>query len=603
MNQMQNSLLYPINNVTRRKESLDGLWQFKFDPEDEGEIQGWKDGLKESIDMPVPSSFNDFFTDKKSRDYTGTFWYETEFYAKAEEDSDMILRFGSATHHAEVYVNGVNVGEHRGGFLPFELNINGAVKLNAKNILVVKMNNILSRTSLPAGITDTLASGRMITKPFFDFFNYAGIQRSVHLMTVPKNRILDFDLTYKLSDNQAEVNYKVKTVNDANETIRLELYDEDKQLVAEASGSQGALTVDNPTLWKVLDSYLYRLVIRIQEGDSIIDEYEQEIGIRTVEIDGINILINGQPVYLKGYGKHEDADIIGRGFSYAMNKRDFELMKWSGANSFRTAHYPYAEEVYQMADREGFLVIDEVAAVGFLESIVNFLAASQGTDVDFFESHPNLDELQRHHIEDIHDLILRDKNHPSVIAWSLLNEPSTTTDTANEYFGPLFAAAHEYDPEQRPRTFALVMFSTPDTCKCYHHADFISMNRYYGWYVKGGSEFEDAEVLFRQEMDAWVELDLNKPFVFTEYGTDNYIGESKLPSVMWAEQYEDEYLDMYHRVFDDYDMIQGEQIWNFADFQTVEGLMRVNGNKKGIFTRQRQPKRVAYKLKERWERI
>ncbi|MFL2135879.1 glycoside hydrolase family 2 TIM barrel-domain containing protein [Ruoffia sp. FAM 24228] len=173
--------------------------------------------------------------------------------------------------------------------------------------------------------------------------------------------------------------------------------------MTEASGSEGKLTVNDPTLWKVLDSYLYRFVIKVQDSDAIIDEYEQAIGIRTVEIQGEKILINGEETYLKGYGKHEDADIIGRGFSYPMNKRDFELMKWSGANSFRTSHYPYAEEVYQMADREGFLIIDEVAAVGFLESIVNFLAASQGTDIDFFEAHPNLDELQKNHIEDIHD--------------------------------------------------------------------------------------------------------------------------------------------------------------------------------------------------------
>ena len=600
---MQKSLLYPINNIKRHRESLDGLWQFKFDPQDEGDQQGWKDGLSETIDMPVPASFNDFFTDKESRDYTGTFWYQTEFYAKEEADSDILLRFGSATHHAEVFVNGVSVGEHRGGFLPFELNVSKAVKFNAKNIVVVKMNNILSRTTLPAGVTETLVSGRRITKPFFDFFNYAGLQRSVHLVTVPKTRILDFDLTYELADNQAFIDYKITTSDNAAGQISVELYDEDDQLVTEASGSEGKLTVNDPTLWKVLDSYLYRFVIKVQDGDAIIDEYEQAIGIRSVEIQGEKILINGEETYLKGYGKHEDADIIGRGFSYPMNKRDFELMKWSGANSFRTSHYPYAEEVYQMADREGFLIIDEVAAVGFLESIVNFLAASQGTDIDFFEAHPNLDELQKNHIEDIHDLILRDKNHPSVFAWSLLNEPSTTTEAANEYFGPLFEAAHKYDPQQRPRTFALVMYSTPDACKCYHHADFLSLNRYYGWYVKGGSDFEDAERLFRDEMDAWGELDLNKPMIFTEYGTDNYIGESKLPSVMWAEQYEDEYLDMYHRVFDDYEMVQGEQIWNFADFQTVEGLMRVNGNKKGVFTRQRQPKRVAYKLKERWENI
>ena len=102
----------------------------------------------------------------------------------------------------------------------------------------------------------------------------------------------------------------------------------------------------------------------------------------------------------------------------------------------------------------------------------------------------------------------------------------------NEYFGPLFEAAHKYGPQQRPRIFALIMYSTPDACKSYHHADSLCMNRYYGWYVKGESDFEGAERLFSDEMDAWVEHVLNEPMIFTEYGTDNYIGESKLSSVM-----------------------------------------------------------------------
>ncbi len=99
--------------------------------------------------------------------------------------------------------------------------------------------------------------------------------------------------------------------------------------------------------------------------------------------------------------------------------------------------------------------------------------------------------------------------------------------------------------------------------------------------MKGGYEICVAEELFRKEMNAWKEKKLNKPFIFTEYGADTLASEHKLPSVMWSQEYQDEYLKMTHEVFfDSYDFIKGEQIWNFADFQTTEGIMRVNGNKK-----------------------
>ena len=104
-------------------------------------------------------------------------------------------------------------------------------------------------------------------------------------------------------------------------------------------------------------------------------------------------------------------------------------------------------------------------------------------------------------------------------------------------------------------------------------------------------------------MDDWAALNLNKPFVFTEYGADTMPSEHKLPSVMWSQEYQCEVLEMLHRVFDSYSFVKGEQIWNFADFQTTEGLMRVNGNKKGVFTRQRQPKDAAFLLKKRWESL
>jgi len=200
-------------------------------------------------------------------------------------------------------------------------------------------------------------------------------------------------------------------------------------------------------------------------------------------------------------------------------------------------------------------------------------------------------------------MIKRDKNHASVVAWSILNEPETTHESATPYFENLFDYAHELDVQKRPRTFAVVMLSLPNTCKCWQVSDFVSLNRYYGWYVMGGYGIADAEVAFRQEMDGWGAIRGDRPFIFTEYGADTMPNEHKLPSVMWSQEYQNEYLDMNHRVFDSYDWVQGELVWNFADFQTTEGIMRANGNKKGIFTRQRQPKDAAFHFKNRWDNL
>ncbi|WP_426349746.1 beta-glucuronidase [Alloiococcus sp. CFN-8] len=593
------SMLYPKETVSRRVVSMDGMWKFHLDGQEIGEKEGWIHGLPGTDMIPVPASFQDFYTDKDTREFTGDMWYEKDMFVPGEwEGKQILVRFAAATHRATVYVNGVEITSHEGGFTPFCADVTEVVRYNAHNKVVVKVNNELTETNIPCGKTITLPNGKKMNKPYFDFFNYSGLQRSVHLVALPKESVFDLDLDYEINGSDAKVNYSVKTTGD--KPVKVELFDEAGNKVAESVGKTGILSVADAHLWRVHNAYLYRLVIRIMDEDKIVDEYEQEIGIRTVEIKGTSILLNGEPVYLKGFGKHEDSDIVGRGFNIGVMKRDFELMKWIGANSFRTAHYPYSEEIYQMADREGFLVIDEVAAVGMFESLMNFMEASTGKVTAFFEKETT-PILLKAHKKAIEEMIARDKNHPCVIAWSLLNEPESTNEAATPYFEEVFKYAHELDVQKRPRTFALIMNSLPNTCKCYHLSDFISLNRYYGWYVKGGYEICAAEELFRKEMDEWKALNLNKPFIFTEYGADTLGLEHKLPSVMWSQEYQDEYLNMTNEVFDSYDFIKGEQIWNFADFQTTEGIMRVNGNKKGVFTRQRQPKDTAYLLKKRWE--
>ncbi len=595
------SMLYPKTTATRRAVSQDGMWKFHLDEECIGEKEGWIEGVPGNEMIPVPASFQDFYTEKDVREYTGDVWYEKDMFVPGEwEGKKIYVRFAAATHRAVVYVNGIRITEHEGGFLPFLADVTQVVRYNADNKVVVKVNNELTVTNIPCGETIVLPNGKKMNKPYFDFFNYSGLQRSVHLIAVPEESVFDFDLDYTINGMDADIQYSVKTTGE--HPVKLALYDEDGGKVAEADGAEGVMHVENARLWRVHNAYLYRLVVSIVDGEEVIDSYEQEIGIRTVKVEGTSILVNGEPVYLRGFGKHEDSDIVGRGFNIGVMKRDFELMKWIGANSFRTSHYPYSEEIYQMADREGFLIIDEVAAVGLFQSLMNFMEASTGKSTAFFEKETTPILLEAHK-KAIEEMITRDKNHPCVLAWSLLNEPETTNEAAVPYFAEVFKLAHELDVQKRPRTFALVMNSVPGKCKCYQFSDIVALNRYYGWYVKGGYEISEAEVMFRSEMDAWKALDLNKPFIFTEYGADTLALEHKLPSVMWSQEYQDEYLKMTNSVFDSYDFVKGEQIWNFADFQTTEGIMRVNGNKKGVFTRQRQPKDTAYLLKKRWEEL
>lgn len=598
------SELYPVDNEVRSAKLMDGLWKFQFDPEALGMKEEWhKKGLPSPVSMPVPSSFNDLFTTRKERDFCGDFWYETSFFCSKEAaEGRIFLRFGSVTHRCSIFCNGVLVAEHEGGFLPVVADITDAASRTQKNLLVVKVNNELNETSIPCGMTVTQKGTEKLALPYFDFFNYAGIHRSVWLVEMPCESVQDFDVRYRIGDQEAWVDYQVFT--NGHHDVRVQLQDQEGKIVAEQTGKSGSLYVSHPILWKVRDAYLYTLVITIVDKDCLIDKYSSRIGIRTVEIKGTDILLNGEPVYLKGFGRHEDFDLLGRGFHYAVAKRDFECMKWIQANCFRTSHYPYAEEWYQMADEEGFLIIDEVPAVGMMRSLVNYVEAGQGkSSKDFFSGCPDIELLQHNHKMAIEEMITRDKNHPSVIAWSLFNEAETTTDMAESYFKPLFHFAKSLDYQKRPLTGVLEGSSSPTACKCCSLMDFVCLNRYYGWYVHGGSQLETALEEFVEEMEGWKEKNMERPFVFTEFGADTLDSLHKLPSVMWSQEYQKEYLTSYFQIFDQYEFVKGELIWNYADFQTAQGIMRVNGNKKGIFTRGRQPKDAAYLVKKRWEAL
>lgn len=595
------SLLYPRESATRRVVDLGGLWRFQFDPKGIGRAENWMAGLPSPHMIPVPSSFSDLFTDRFSRDYTGDFWYETEFFLPETWAGQAVqLRFGAAAHRAVVFVNGKELGSHEGGFLPFCVSLGEESRFGGSNRLSVQMNNELREDCLPVGRTDKLPSSENIARGYFDFFNYAGLLRPVKLLALPQERIVDFTVRHTLKGKDALVDYEV--VSNGHSLVRVDVYDEAGQHVAAGKGKSGCLTIAGVRLWKARDAYLYRFVLTIIAEGQTIDSYHEDIGIRTIQVEDGQLLLNGESVYLKGFGRHEESELAGRALSLPALKRDFELMKWVGANSFRAAHYPHSEETYLLADREGFLIIDETPAVGLMTSTLNFMDAARGKQTGFFQK-DTTQALLDTHLKAVEDLIQRDKNRACVIAWCLLNEPESTDDAALPYLEQVFALAREKDPQKRPCTFTSLMTARPGVCKCHQLCDIICLNRYYGWYVFGGQELSTAMMALDREIKQWAQLAPEKPIIFTEYGADTHPAESKLPDVMWSQEYQAEYLKMCHNVFDAHPQVKGEQLWSFADFQTTEGILRVNGNRKGLFTRQRQPKLAAHSMKMRWENL
>ncbi|MNP20301.1 Beta-glucuronidase [compost metagenome] len=202
----------------------------------------------------------------------------------------------------------------------------------------------------------------------------------------------------------------------------------------------------------------------------------------------------------------------------------------------------------------------------------------------------------------IRELIARDKNHPSVVMWNVANEPASEEEGAYEYFKPLIELMREVDPQQRPVTLVTHLGSTPDRDKIAELIDVLALNRYYGWYVDGG-DLDSAKAKLRAELNGWLERCPNKPIMMTEYGADTVAGFHDVEPIMFTEEYQVEFYNANHEVFDDYNHFIGEQVWNFADFATSQGIIRVQGNKKGIFTRDRKPKYAAHVLRKRWTGI
>ena len=591
-------MLRPQDNSTRETKRLDGIWGFACDAAGAGRTEGWwRATLPGALRMPVPSSFNDVLADPKVHDHVGDVWYQRSvFVPRGWAGQRMVLRFDAATHRAAVWVANTCVAEHEGGYTPFEADVTDLVQPGREFRLTVVVNNELTWQSQPPGLVEVLPDGTRRQRQYHDFFNYAGLHRGVWLFTTAHAHIADVTVVTDIDIDQGAgvVRYSTAVEGATGATIRVRLRNAGGAAVAEAGGAAGELRVPEPELWQPGQGYLYELDVELSDDDVVVDRYTLPVGIRSVRVEGTRFLINGEPFYFRGFGMHEDLNVHGRGHDDAAMVHDLSLLSWVGANSFRTSHYPYAEEVLEHADRLGIVVIDETAAVGLNLGVGGglFLGGPKTT----YSEETISSETQRVHRQAIDALIARDKNHPSVVMWSLANEPESHTEAARSYFEPLFRAARKADPS-RPVGFVNMMFALPDTCTVTELADVVMINRYYGWYMEPG-DLNAAERGLDAELRGWVTVH-GKPIIVTEYGADTLSGLHTTDGTIWSEEYQVALLETYHRVFDRVDAVVGEHVWNFADFATGPSFMRVDGNKKGVFTRDRRPK-MAHALRRRW---
>ncbi|WWD05354.1 hypothetical protein V865_003427 [Kwoniella europaea PYCC6329] len=593
-------MLKVIATSTREVKSLNGLWSFALDTDPKFTSSSpWESTLPGNLECPVPASYNDIFPNHALRNHVGKVWYQRLVrIPKSWDGQRVFIRLDSATHEGEVYVNDRLVVKHVGGYTPFEADLTSAgVKAGEEVRITIGVDNILTRHSIPPGELQKNELGKTVQIIRHDFFNYAGLARSVRLYTVPLDvRVGDIKVVTDVEEKggSGTVKFDLK-LEGGDGTVTVDLVDRDGKIVTTSDSCSGKLTVPNPKLWGPGQPYLYNLSIKVSTTGNVVDEYSLPVGIRSVKISGTQFLINHKPFYFKGFGRHEDLTVIGKGHDDGWMVYDFELMRWTGANSFRTSHYPYAEEVYDYADRHGWIVINEVAAVGLNLHLGGGIFGKDERDT-FSDEYCDA-TTQETHKQAIRELIARDYNHPSVVMWCITNEPGSQEKGAREYFQPLVELTKQLDPH-RPVTFTNMGMALPDTDKIADLFDVIGINRYFGWYSETGN-LELAEKKLEEELKRWAEK-YKRPLVICEYGADTLAGLHMNPAQPWSEEYQCEFLTMYHRVFDRIEAVVGEHVWNFADFSTGPGIIRVDGNKKGVFTRDRRPKMAAHTLKNRW---
>jgi beta-glucuronidase len=529
----------------RQQQSKSELIEYNFD---------------KSPTLNVPGDWNS--QDEKLLYFEGTVWYQRSFNFHPQPGKRYFLRFNAINYDAYVSLNDKRLGVHAGGFTPFEFDVTKQLQ-DGNNFVVVKVNNTRKKENVP---TDN-----------FDWWNYGGITRDVLLAEMPSTFIRDYKLQLAKNDVKTIQGYVQLDGVDLSQQIKISIPEANLQTTinTDANG-KATFSIPVKTLhyWLPEDPKRYKILIA-SSTDTITDE----IGFRTIETKGADILLNGKSIFLRGICLHEEDPFIpGRPRSAGDIKMLLNWAKELNCNFVRLAHYPHNEYTSRLADSMGLLLWEEVPVYW---------------TIDWTN-----DSTLRNAQHQITDLIQRDKNRASVIVWSIGNE--TPNNPEREKFMEAMAdSAHALDNTRL--VSAALLTRTNDNTITIDDAlgkklDVVSFNEYYGWYSKE-MPWEINKFGFN--------IAYNKPVIISELGADALGGFYADSASRFSEEYQKSFYQNQIQLINKVGNLRGVTPWILVDFRSPRRMnpdYQDGWNRKGLISEIGQKKKAFYVLKDFYDK-
>ena len=553
--------------------SLDGAWHVIVDPFENGKERFSQDAkpkdksdlVEYSFDLsPVLNVPGDWNTQREAlMFYEGPVWYRKEFNYRKREGTRVFVYFGAANYRAVVYVNGEKQGGHEGGFTPFNFEVTSALR-DGGNFLIVEVNN----TRRPDGVPGMR----------FDWWSYGGITRDVELVEVPEVFIQDYWVQLaRGSENEVSGWVQVNGAK-SSQKVTLEIPEAHvrESFSSDANGRASFRFTAKLELWSPEHPKLYDVILT--SGGEIVRD---QIGFRTIEVQGAKILLNGKPIFLRGISMHEEAPFReGRAFSPEDAQTLLGWVKELGCNFVRFAHYPHNENEIRLADRMGLLVWSELPVYW---------------DIDW--SNP---ATMANAQAQLRDMIARDHNRAAVVLWSLSNETPVKPERLT-FLKRLAQDARELDST---RLITSALNHTDNTGADERTLsdplgevlDVLGLNEYLGWY---GGRPEDADKL------QW-KLTWNKPLIVSEFGGGAPYGRHGDADERWTEEYQENLYQHQLGMVERMPNLAGMSPWVLMDFRSplrmLPGVQDYH-NRKGVISNRGQRKMAFYTLQKFYRKI
>ncbi len=490
--------------------------------------------------------------------YEGSIWYRKKFPApKRSAGERVILRFGAANYRADVYVNGQKAGVHTGGFTPFQFDVTGLLRGgDSSNSLVVRVDNQRSREAVPTDVTD--------------WWNYGGLTRDVGLYVLPNTYVSDYQI--QLADAKTLAGFvQLEGTNRARQTVKIDCRELGfgVSLTTDANGRASFReSVTAKRMWKPSDPYRYSFIV-----DAGPDRTTDRIGLRTIATQGTKLLLNGEPIFLRGISVHEEAPSRGgRANGWEDAAVTIGRAKELGCNFMRLAHYPHNEYMPRLADSLGILLWEEVPV---------YWTIAWGNPATYANAERQLTEL-----------ITRDRNRAAVIIWSMANETPDIPERLT-FLKRLAAHARAIDGT---RLISAALFKAGKGAQQYEvadpfaeFADVVSFNEYIGWYEGTPAALPGAKFSFRQ----------NKPVIISEFGGGARAGLHGDSLTRWSEEYQAWLYRETTKLVDRTPEVAGMTPWILADFRSprrnLPGIQD-GWNRKGLIGEHGERKLAFYTL-------